>query len=200
MSHDPLDEVVAWIPCSVFRESDQASHGYSTATAGFLDRAIEAAQWSARRELEEDPTRKQVIPYVLILGDRGVWTMRRKSAQTEARLHGKGSFGVGGHVEETGEGFLERGMRRELHEEVSIEGDSDFPLQFTGTINDDTNPVGAVHLGFVFVAYVGAREVAIREVDKMEGGWTRVDELEQIESPLETWSELLLGHIPDWAR
>ncbi len=197
---DAMDEVVAWIPRGVLESSEQALHGFSPATAGFLDEVFANAQWSARRDLEEDPSRKQVIPYVLVIGDRGVWTMRRKSAQTEARLHGKGSFGVGGHVEEQGDGFLDRGMRRELEEEVVIDGDSDFPLKFVGTLNDDTNPVGSVHLGFVFVALVGDRDVAIRETEKMEGFWTPADELEALEGPLETWSELLVPHIPRWAN
>jgi predicted NUDIX family phosphoesterase len=200
MPHDPLDEIVAWIPRSTFESSAQARHGFSAASDGFLERMTAAASWSPRRELEEDPSRKQLIPYVVLLGDRGVWTMRRTKAQTEARLHGKASFGVGGHVEETGEGFLDRGMRRELEEEVAISGGDDFPLVFAGTINDDTNAVGSVHLGCVFVGYLGGRDVSIRETEKMMGSWTPIDELSQIAGPLESWSELLVPHIPSWLR
>lgn len=199
MSRDPMDEIVAWIPRETFERSEQAVHGFSDARGTFLEDVLEAAQWSARRELEEDPSRKQVIPYVVLLGDDGVWTMRRRAAQTEARLHGKSSFGVGGHVEETGDGFLERGMRRELAEEVAISGDDEFPLRFAGTINDDTNPVGSVHLGFVFVALVGDRQVEIREVEKMEGFWTPVEEAGALSGKLETWSELLVPHLKRWA-
>lgn len=199
MSTDPMDEVVAWIPRELFAESDQASHGFSDAGGGFIEAVMEGVDWSARGELEDDPSRKQLIPYVILLGDKGVWTMRRLAAQTEARLHSKSSFGVGGHVEEQGEGFLERGMRRELEEEVIIEGDAGFPLTFAGTINDDTNEVGSVHLGFVFVGHVGDREVTIRETEKMEGFWTPVDGAGELVGRLETWSELLVPHLSRWA-
>ena len=46
-----------------------------------------------------------------------------------------------------------------------------------GLLNDDTTPVGAVHVGIVFVADAAGRPVAIRETDKLEGAFATTAEV-----------------------
>ena len=144
-----------------------------------------------RPEMERDPTWKQVIPYpVLRDGDRW-YLMRRTTAGADPRLHDRYSIGVGGHVNpEDGalDGDLGPALAREWHEELLV----DFvpPFRFVGLINDDTTAVGAVHLGLVYEGDAAGRPVAIRESDKLSGGFATTAEVAAVRDRLETWSAL----------
>ena len=140
-----------------------------------------------RADAEEDPAHKQVIPY-LVLRDGDRWfLMRRTRAGGDARLHDLWSIGVGGHLN-PGDGDVAGGLRREWSEEVA----ADFEPEYApvGLLNDDTTPVGAVHVGFVYVADAAGRPVAIRETDKLEGRFATTDEVAAVRDQLETWSRL----------
>ena len=144
-----------------------------------------------RPDAEQDPSYKQIIPYVILRQGDKIFTTRRLNKGTEARLHGKLSIGIGGHinpVDETDrEKVLMRGLERELEEEVSIEKRSELvPL---GVINDDTNGVGSVHLGLCFTMEVQG-EVKVRETEKLEGLWMTVPELLENSDRLETWTQI----------
>ena len=95
------------------------------------------------------------------------------------RLHGKASIGVGGHLNpvDDGEDALMSGLRREWAEELEADWEPEFEL--IGLLNDDSNPVGAVHLGVVFSVDARGREVDVREHDKLVGGFAGPDELTQ---------------------
>ena len=100
-------------------------------------------------------------------GDR-IFLMRRTRAGGDERLHERYSIGIGGHVNPGDTDPLDA-LRREWAEE--IEADFEPTLEPLGVLNDDDNAVGAVHLGLVFAADAGGRPVAIRERDKLEGGF-----------------------------
>lgn len=140
-----------------------------------------------RGDAEEDPSHKQVIPY-LVLRDGDRWfLMRRTRAGGDARLHDLGSIGVGGHLN-PGDVDVAGGLRREWREEV----EADFLPEFepVGLLNDDTTPVGAVHVGFVYTADAAGRPVGIREADKLTGAFATSEEVEAQRDNLETWSRL----------
>src|SRR5207302_9579435 len=111
------------------------------------------AEFRPRSEMESDPSFKQVIPYVVFRCGDSVFCYTRGSSQGETRLHRLRSLGVGGHVDEAdadGRATLdayEAALRRELDEEVEI--GCDGAIRRVGLINDDSNPVGQVHLGVV---------------------------------------------------
>ena len=67
---------------------------------------------------EDDPGYKQLIPYVVVRDADTVFLMERTDAGGDARLHGKASIGVGGHLNpvDEGEDALMAGLRREWHE------------------------------------------------------------------------------------
>ena len=118
--------------------------------------------------MEEDPAWKQVIPY-LVLRDGDAWfLMRRTRAGGDARLHDRWSIGVGGHLN-PGDGDVLGGLRREWQEEVIADFEPSF--EAVGLLNDDTTPVGQVHLGLVYLADAAGRPVTIREVDKLSGSF-----------------------------
>lgn len=160
-----------------------------------------------RAPLEEDSSKKQIIPYVLIQRDDTVWTMVRTAQSQESRLHNKASIGVGGHLEEVdnvspNEDIIYRGMLRELHEELHIDTQWDEQVTYLGVLNDDTNDVGQVHLGVVFRLNVpSTASVTIQETDKLRGHWRTsaacidADVTDQDGLQFETWSEIVLNAL-----
>jgi predicted NUDIX family phosphoesterase len=144
-------------------------------------------RYEPRDRMEQDPDFKQVIPY-LVLRDRArYFLMRRTTAGADARLHGRYSIGVGGHLN-PGDGGLLGGLRREWDEELLADFVPEFRL--VALLNDDTTGVGAVHLGAVYVAEAAGRPVAIRETDKLTGAFALPGEIEAVADVLETWSRL----------
>ncbi len=151
----------------------------------YLDRAI----------AEEDARHKQVIPYVVLRDEERVFLMHRTDAGGDPRLHGKASIGVGGHLNPVDEGAdaLMAGLRREWAEELVADWEPDFEL--VGLLNDDSNPVGAVHLGVVFTVDAAGRRVDVREHAKLIGAMATPDEVAASWARLETWSQLVAGAL-----
>jgi len=144
---------------------------------------------------EDDPGHKQLIPYVVVRDGDRVFLMERTDAGADARLHGKASIGVGGHLNpvDDGEDPLMAGLRREWDEELAAGWTPEFRL--VGLLNDDSNPVGAVHLGVVFAVEADGRAVEVREREKLTGAFVAPDAVRAAWDRLETWSQLVAGAI-----
>lgn len=150
-----------------------------------------------RLAAEQDPSYKQLIPYVSVICNGFILALERTTAQGETRLHGKLSLGVGGHINPQDRGkdlqeTISQAMTRELREELWLQ--AKIPPQLAGLINDDTNSVGSVHLGIHYILSVTTRPL-VRETDKMIGHWLKPDQLEALAPRLETWSQILLPHL-----
>ncbi|HEY4190419.1 MAG TPA: hypothetical protein VGM28_08370, partial [Candidatus Limnocylindrales bacterium] len=141
-----------------------------------------------RADAEEDPSLKQVIPYLVLRDGERWFLMRRTRAGGDARLHDRWTIGVGGHLN-PGDVDVPGGLRREWAEEL-VAG---FVPEFApiGLLNDDTTPVGSVHVGVVFVADAAGRPVAIRETDKLTGSFATTAEVAEVVDGMETWSRLV---------
>ena len=149
-----------------------------------------------RRELELDPEWKQPIPYAIALytaeGERQLFWMDRLAGGSDRRLHGRASFGVGGHVGADDDGIL-AALEREWSEEVETAALPRFtPL---GLLNDDSDEVGRVHLGIVFLAELFSPEIAVREREKIAGSLVSVNSAVARAGELEGWSAALISHI-----
>lgn len=151
-----------------------------------------AGSFRMRAEVEDDPDWKQVIPYLLLRDGERIFLLRRTRAGGDARLHELYSIGVGGHVNPQDEDPL-GGLRREWAEELAADFEPEF--EPVGVLNDDDNPVGAVHLGLVYSADAAGRPVAIRETNKLSGGFATLDEVARVADRLETWSGLLFDFV-----
>jgi predicted NUDIX family phosphoesterase len=194
----------------------------------FLARAHHEGRFVDRPLAEETPAWKQWIPYCVLrcappaagvgasgpMGvaaarDAGVFVVRRTKGQSEARLHGQWSIGLGGHIEPEDEGagagggasFFAAALQRELSEELDLRRFALPAPRFAGLLNDDSTEVGAVHAGLVYTVDVplavaaAAAAVRIAETSKMHGGFTPlVDfaELWQHPPQFETWSRTLI--------
>jgi len=176
--------------------------------------AVERGHFVERRHAEQDPNLKQLIPYTVVMRENEVFCLRRTKGGGEARLHDKLSIGVGGHVNPidmpTAEGGgsnpelrtpethdpLPGAALRELHEELVL-GDGMGDSFSIGILNDDTNPVGAVHLGLVRVLKVDG-PVEVRETDQLEGQFVSISVLREMLAEganFETWSALLVQQL-----
>jgi predicted NUDIX family phosphoesterase len=153
-------------------------------------------EYRPRFEVEEDPGWKQIIPYVVLRSSDAVFCYTRGKSQGEARLHRLRSLGVGGHVAEAdAEGrrsieAYEMAMRRELDEEVKVAGPG--TMRLVGLINDDSSPVGSVHLGVVHVCDLEQPEVHPREDGLAEPEFIRIAVLPTIKQQFETWSQICI--------
>ena len=150
-----------------------------------------------RGEAEEDPSLKQLIPYVVVTSGDKILHYRRGSGSGETRLLKKGSVGIGGHINDgdgLGEAFdsaaYQRALMRELQEELSL--GSAFIERPLALLNDDTNPVGAVHLGIVHQCHLAEPEVTANEEAIAELGFLSREELAERNDQLESWSQLVL--------
>jgi predicted NUDIX family phosphoesterase len=165
-----------------------------------LRRAVQAhGRYVDRHLAEDDASLKQLIPYVVVRQAQRVFLMQRTRAGGDPRLHDKASIGVGGHLNPVDEGAdpLMAGLRREWREELETDWEPEFRL--VGLLNDDGNPVGAVHLGVVFEVEADGRRVEVREREKLTGAFVSAADVAVAWDHLETWSQLVaraLGLAP----
>lgn len=158
----------------------------------YLAAVRELGTFRPRPEAETDPSWKQVIPYLVLRDGERILLMRRTRAGGDARLHERYTIGIGGHVNPQDSDPL-AGLRREWVEE--IEADFEPAFEPLGVLNDDDNAVGTVHLGLVYSADAGGRKVAIKEQDKLEGGFATFAEVNAVVTRLETWSAHLFEFL-----
>jgi predicted NUDIX family phosphoesterase len=145
---------------------------------------------------EQDPTYKQIIPYLVFHHEDLYFLMQRSATASEERLQNKYSLGIGGHIRQediTGQSLFDW-ARREFYEEVSYEGSvSVKPL---GIINDDTNAVGQVHIGFVFLVEGIHSTISVKSELK-SGSLVPLEECMQYNKYLESWSQMVLACLLD---
>ncbi|HEY3600732.1 MAG TPA: hypothetical protein VGK72_02140 [Chthoniobacterales bacterium] len=154
----------------------------------------------ARPAAENDPSHKQIIPYVILAcGDRVLHYVRGKKAG-EQRLVAKGSIGIGGHMNDEDESLFawdeaayRAGVEREVNEEVQI--DTPFEDRIVALLNDDTTEVGRVHLGVVHVFRLHEAKVQKREAMITTLAFLSKAELEERRKNLETWSQICLDQL-----
>ena len=176
---DGIDAVIA-------RLLDPANHF-------FMDRAA----------AEEDPSHKQLIPYCVIrCGDR-ILNYTRGKAGGESRLHALRSVGVGGHINpvDTGDGrtgpeAYQAAVERELDEELVF--DVPHTNRIIALLNDDSNPVGQVHLGVVHLIEIEDDAVHSNEDALADLCFTELSELNgPLYDRLETWSQFCVRHLAE---
>ena len=158
---------------------------------------FESYEVKRRGDMEEDPSFKQLIGYVLLkdINTNEVLVYKRLVGGGEARLHGKASVGIGGHMNEIEEKtifeMLKINAARELNEEVGVSEEEALEnLQFIGLINDDETEVGQVHIGVVYECKVDKQLVEVKEDDTLVIKWMSGVEAKKEEN-YETWSEFL---------
>jgi len=168
------------------------------------DRIPENFCFLPRPDLENDPDYLQLIPYALFRRPDGVvWTYQRKGG--DARLDGRKSVGVGGHVDEADDrgdllGTAMETLRRELAEEL-IHPPISIPNQPVAWINEQESPVGRVHLGLVWeIPWTVANEPCPRNGEALKGlGFVSPSEV-TVANGFERWSEIACSFLTASSR
>jgi predicted NUDIX family phosphoesterase len=215
-------ENILVIPRSHMEQCTYRFQGFMPGSRRMLESILDPdrMQFLPRDAMENNPDYKQLIPYVILRYiDNGtpchpnwdntgpcleyVFQYTRGTKSGEARLHAKKSIGIGGHVNSqdvktSGKalGYAEfyEGLERELSEEIQIDVQHSHP-EFRGLVNDESNDVGRVHLGLVFIMdlekpVAEAKEACMLMTSFMEVGILAID----VDS-LETWSQICLEHL-----
>ncbi|MFL6514169.1 MAG: hypothetical protein ACJ8M1_04025 [Chthoniobacterales bacterium] len=154
----------------------------------------------ARGKAENDPSHKQIIPYVLIAHENKVLHYVRGKKAGEQRLVAKGSIGIGGHLNDTDESLFawdeaayRAGVEREVTEEIRI--GAPFADKIVALLNDDSTEVGRVHLGVVHVFQLEQPLVEKREAVITNLSFLSKQELASRKEMLENWSQLCLDAL-----
>jgi predicted NUDIX family phosphoesterase len=164
-----------------------------------LDYILANESFQPRATCEEDPSFKQIIPYVVCRhGDRTL-VMQRTNRQTEKRLHGKISIGIGGHINDletrgSAQNIIHAGLERELEEEIHLHGRRKS-LELAGIISDDSTSVGQVHMGLVYLLETDSHDFTVNEPDMMTAEWSTLDDLRARHDRMETWSQIVLDQV-----
>ncbi|MGD0043638.1 MAG: phosphoesterase, partial [Isosphaeraceae bacterium] len=66
------------------------------------------------------------------------------------------------------------------------------PMRLVGLINDDSSPVGSVHLGVVHVCDLEHPDVLPREDGLAEPEFVRIALLHSVRNEFETWSQICI--------
>lgn len=188
-------EEILVIPRALFDELG-AFQGFETNWSHYMDTLLDPSNnfFMDRAEAEDDPTHKQLIPYCVFHHDGKVLHYTRGKSSGESRLHAQGSVGIGGHInpidaseDNLGQATYYAAVEREIDEELNIAGD--HSNRIVGLINDDSNPVGQVHLGIVHLFELEGPEVTSNE-DALANLAFQTQErlLGELFPHLETWS------------
>lgn len=157
-----------------------------------------------RSDLEDDPTRKQIIPYIIIEAKGKILYYLRSKNHGEGRLASKGSIGIGGHVSDIDvlachqknlsiREIYKAGAAREADEELII--DTPFEDNVVAVLNDDSDHVGQVHFGIVHLRRLKEPRVQKKDDEIAELTFLSLDELESQRNILENWSKICLDNI-----
>lgn len=188
-----FDEIGAFEGIRTADLSEAVARLLDPANHFFMDRAA----------AEDDPSHKQLIPYcVFRCGGRILHYTRGKSGG-ESRLHAKVSVGVGGHVNpvdtgggKTGPDAYHAAVTREIEEELILP--EKHQHQIIALLNDDSNPVGSVHLGIVHLVDLESDNVASREDALTDMRFSPLEELNGVRyEELETWSQFCIRHLAE---
>ena len=195
------DEEVLVVPASLLMELGPFS-GFNRSVDRYLPALLDRANQSFRPRslVEDDPSFKQLIPYVILEcndeSETRLFRYTRGKGQGEKRLHALQSIGIGGHIsveDAQGDDWNRKGMQRELSEEMIIECSGKD--QIVGLIYDDSSEVGRVHLGIVHVLQLATCKATPREDQLLDAGFESLETIKEESDRMETWSQLCLKHL-----
>ena len=160
-------------------------------------------EWMNKDKAEINPDYKQPIGYSIIYNPtlKQVFLYKRSVVEkdyAEKTLQGKWSCGVGGHIEkidtQNGNPIHESSLR-EIQEEIKIFGKK--RMQILGYINDDSDDVGKVHFGILYLVVINSDKVEPLDLEISEGGLVPLNVLEDkcnsVDVIVENWSKIALS-------
>ncbi len=179
-------------------------NGIMTDTQTYLDAIFQPSvpRFMLRSEAENDPSFKQLIPYVVIAHDGQYLSYVRGKRAGETRLVGQRSIGIGGHINPVDNAPLfhtdfretyDAAVLREVEEEIHV--DSPHADCVIALLNDESNEVGSVHLGVVHLWTLDEPNVEKREQMITQMSFMTPADLTEVKDTMETWSQFCLDHL-----
>lgn len=165
----------------------------------FFETIFTHKMFMPRSVAEHDPEFKQIIPYLVFQYQDKYFLMQRQAKASEARLQSKYSFGIGGHIrEEDSAGTdIAAWADREFHEEVLYTGN--IKIQPFGVLNDDSDEVGTVHLGCVYILEGDSPAIKVH-TELASGRLLRLSECQPCHERMEKWSQIVFHALKDRER
>jgi len=196
-----LDELILVVPRGRLLPPGGLDGFFAGGVDAYVERIRRHGEFRRRRDVEEDPSLKQIIPYLIIRYRERIFLFQRSTRGGEERLHGLYSIGVGGHIarEDTNgaQDLLAVGLERELHEELVIA--NGWRARPVGVLNEDDTPVSRVHFGVVYVVETDDPAVRVREEDRLSGRLATAAEVREARLQMESWSQLILDAVDPFA-
>jgi predicted NUDIX family phosphoesterase len=196
-------EEVLVVPRSLLEETGIFEGIRTDGIESVIERLLDPANhfFMDRAEAEDDPSHKQIIPYCVIRCGTRILNYTRGKAGGETRPHALRSVGVGGHINpvdtgggKTGPEAYQAAVERELEEELVFE--VPHTNRIIALLNDDSNPVGQVHLGVVHLIEIEDDAVHSNEDALADLNFTELAELNgPMFERLETWSQHCVRHL-----
>lgn len=198
-------EEILVVPRSLFDELG-SFQGLTTDTDRYMSTLLDPSNnfFMDRETAEDDPSHKQIIPYSLFRYRGSYLHYIRGKAGGESRLHAQGSLGIGGHInpvderaDPLGRATYMAGVAREIDEELALPSQPE--QQIVALLNDDSNAVGRVHLGFVHLFDLESEEAQAREDALSELQFKSTADLRgPLYDTLESWSRFCVDAMDEF--
>ena len=198
-------EEILVVPRSLFDELG-SFQGLTTDTDRYISTLLDPSNnfFMDRETAEDDPSHKQIIPYSLFRYRGSYLHYIRGKSGAESRLHAQGSLGIGGHInpvderaDPLGRATYMAGVAREIDEELALPSQPE--QQIVALLNDDSNAVGRVHLGFVHLFDLESEEAQAREDALSELQFkSTVDLRGPLYDTLESWSRFCVDAMDEF--
>jgi predicted NUDIX family phosphoesterase len=214
------DQIIMVVERSVlFGDEKNSFHGFRNAECGIPYESLILNNYSFKRrgDMEHNPLYKQPIAYCIIanIAKKRFFVYQRgsDSKNVEARLADKWSWGLGGHIEQkdvastgtaSGSNPLYDSMLREISEETNFIDGKILDIQLLGYVNDDSDSVGKVHFGLLYLLKTDAEIVQMKGNELQTSGMVSPEWLEKIcgnsSSNVETWSRIAMTPLREQYR
>ncbi len=190
-SHEQDEQILVVKTATLFKDRPAWQGLLDVPFDTFQELVLQEKEFHPRSIMETDPRYKQIIPYLVFRHENSYFLMQRRATASEQRLKNKYSLGIGGHIrhEDIIQGSIIDWARREFNEEVDYPGS--YTVKPLGILNDDSNPVGEVHIGCVLLIEGTSSEISVKSELK-SGRLAGLAECEELYPNLERWSQFVV--------
>ena len=156
---------------------------------------LEESTFRKRKDLENDPSYKQIIPRVVLkYGDK--YFLHRQVKANESRLNSLCPLPLGGHVEEFDLGnekdILQTALEREVEEEADVKANI-IDRKFSGLMYiEDENLVNHMHVGLFYIFTLDSDNVEMKEEGLETIGFVDTEYLNDHIEELTYWSRIFV--------
>ncbi|KKQ95229.1 MAG: CMP/dCMP deaminase zinc-binding protein [candidate division CPR2 bacterium GW2011_GWC1_39_9] len=196
-----INERVLAVDDFTFKEAGFFTGFKDTNINSFYKKIRSSVRYIDRDDAEVNDEWKQIIPYVLVHKKDKYLVLKRLPKGKEKRLYEAYTFGVGGHINpvdsstgERGKDVIERGMHREMEEEIDTSKIKFKSIKLVGFVYNESQEVSRHHIGFIYDAEIENNKVNVRETKFLEPFMVAKKDLQKFLNGKESWAEIVYSH------